>query len=923
MIYGVHFSDSLADILANNFIQKYKDHPFEVAKVKIILPTRRSCQSLKEAFWKQTNGKSILLPQMIPLYEMDKLDTDLPPAISDTERLFLLTKLCQAKPNLHDLSKAYQVAVSLAELLDLSYQYQADFSHLEELVPVENFAEHWQETVQFLEIIRSAWPKILSERGQIDKQDKLQRLIFKKANEITSSSEKIIIAGLTADLPSVSALMQSVLKTNGEIFLDGVDIKYLLTQKTPSVNHPQFLIHKTLKNLQIDPVKIKMLGQSCETEEFIQQAFRQDSWRPTQIKQDVLNHMQLILAESAEQEALTIALILRKVLETPEKTATLITPNRTLARRVINQMKRWQVNLDDSAGLPFKHTPTGSFLLQILQAVKDQNNASLLGLYKHPLFANQENVGNFHLKIKNLEKEARVSNASTLNFTPNEKGEEFFNRFKQNQLVPLKDILAQHISLAEKWATTDEKEGREILWSSEEGRPIYQKLSEILSYADILENVETDEYPALFEMFLQNEASHTAHHINQQIKILGPIEGRFTHSDVCILGGLNEQVFPPIAETGPWLNQSMLEKLALPLPQQKITTMAHDFMHALASPEVYLTRATKENGTPTIASRFLERLMAISEVNQIHIPTFRAHLAKLLDTPKQRDKVVCPAPCPPISVRPNKLSATNIELLKRNPYAIYAKYILSLFPLNDLDIPPKASLYGQVIHDVLAELLPVHADIKTFEKAFTEKLEKTSLNKADKLFYTTLFKENILPFLMEHQEKIKNQKLHLYTEEKGEIILPLPSGPFTLTARADRIDYRPDKTAVVIDYKTGQAPSFAKVEEGISPQLPIESLILQEGGFKNIPSCNVSDMAYWKLGRNSKITSLTASKMIPQEIIQKTKEGVVQLIEDFRQESTPYMVCPVPKLEPAYNDYKHLARNAEWQHEEEENDDES
>ena len=122
MIYGIDFSTSLADILAKNLIEKYQSNPFDLAKIQVVLPTRRACKSFKEAFLNLSKGKSILLPQMIPLYEMDKLDIDLPPAISDYERLFLLTKLCQAKPNLHDISKAYQVAVSLAELLDLSYQ---------------------------------------------------------------------------------------------------------------------------------------------------------------------------------------------------------------------------------------------------------------------------------------------------------------------------------------------------------------------------------------------------------------------------------------------------------------------------------------------------------------------------------------------------------------------------------------------------------------------------------------------------------------------------------------------------------------------------------------------------------------------------------------------------------------------------------
>ena len=176
MIYATDFSANLATVLAKHLSEKNAQNPFLLAKTKVILPTRRSCLALKEAFF--SLGKNTLFPQMIPLYEMEKCDVTLPPAISHWDRLFLLTKLCQAKPNLREICKAFQVASSLAELIDLTYQYQVDLSKINELIPAESFAKHWQETVQFLDIIQESWPQILKEHGQIDPQDRLQRLIL-------------------------------------------------------------------------------------------------------------------------------------------------------------------------------------------------------------------------------------------------------------------------------------------------------------------------------------------------------------------------------------------------------------------------------------------------------------------------------------------------------------------------------------------------------------------------------------------------------------------------------------------------------------------------------------------------------------------------------------------------------------------------
>ncbi len=50
-------------------------------------------------------------------------------------------------------------------------------------------------------------------------------------------------------------------------------------------------------------------------------------------------------------------------------------------------------------------------------------------------------------------------------------------------------------------------------------------------------------------------------------------------------------------------------------------------------------------------------------------------------------------------------------------------------------------------------------------------------------------------------------------------------GPFTIRARADRIDTLADGRLVIIDYKTGAPPTAKQVEAGFAPQLPLEAMI--------------------------------------------------------------------------------------------------
>ena len=71
-----------------------------------------------------------------------------------------------------------------------------------------------------------------------------------------------------------------------------------------------------------------------------------------------------------------------------------------------------------------------------------------------------------------------------------------------------------------------------------------------------------------------------------------------------------------------------------------------------------------------------------------------------------RDKVepiAQPAPKPPRATRPLKLSVTAIEDWLRDPYTIYAKYILKLDPLDPVDMPLSAADRGSAIHEALGE----------------------------------------------------------------------------------------------------------------------------------------------------------------------------------------------------------------------------
>ena len=94
----------------------------------------------------------------------------------------------------------------------------------------------------------------------------------------------------------------------------------------------------------------------------------------------------MIEAANAEEEALAIAVALRETLETPGKTAALVTPDRALARRVAAALSRWHVAVDDSAGVSLADTGAGVFArLAAEAALGGLEPVTLLALLKHPL----------------------------------------------------------------------------------------------------------------------------------------------------------------------------------------------------------------------------------------------------------------------------------------------------------------------------------------------------------------------------------------------------------------------------------------------------------------------------------------------------------------------------------------------------------
>ena len=408
------------------------------------------------------------------------------------------------------------------------------------------------------------------------------------------------------------------------------------------------------------------------------------------------------------------------------------------------------------------------------------------------------------------------------------------------------------------------------------------------------------------------------HGFHERVHIYGPLEARMLKADRVILASLNEGTWPGHHDTDPWLNRPMREQLGLPLPERRVGLSAHDFAHGFAAPEVIITRSIKVGGTPTVPSRWLLRIETVLEqqglMKKVDTGAKWNHWQQALDQPETINPCAQPAPRPPVEVRPKKLSVTQIETWMRDPYAIYARHILKLRPLDPLEFSFDALAKGTFLHDVLEQYLKSKPDVRNHQAP-------AQLFQLAQQMYTRKFGGSLLSSFWGHRFRRiaqwfvsqERQRAGSYVNSWLEIAGRVQITPeFTLTAKADRIDQSADGSLHIIDYKTGMVPSSEDVRRGYASQLSLETLIAQQGGFLEVAPAQVATLSFWQLTGRNPAGVVKILRDNPDELAHEAISGLQELVETFANPFTSYQSCPRPNRAPAYSDYVHLARVAEW-----------
>ncbi len=989
-IYTIPASLSFADHLAKGLLERVSFDPKGLIDYRIILPTRRACRTVREAFLRCGAGQMILLPKLETIGDPDEdeldilsassasaFDVDIPPAINPLTRLALLAKeIKKAAQFSGDDAGALKLANDLMRFLDELYIENKELNDLKDLVLEENLAKHWQITLDFLSILKDRWPAILEERGEIDQSDRRNRLLKTQAKLWfeTPPQTPIIAAGITGSVPATNDVLKAILNApKGEVILPGFDLEMdagSWDDMEPS--HPQAGFKNLLHNLSIARTGVsiwpdlKEKGQPHKEKlmsEVMRPATQTQKWKTEKrLHKNSADHISLIECSNHHEESSVIALMMREVLEDPErkKTATLITPDRNLAARVQEKLKRWDIEIDDSAGQSLPRTQAGRFMLSLLEMMaRHFSPITLLGVLKQGLCGNaiHEDMRNI---VKTLDKllrgEAPPQGIDGLrialenqkdNPEANESLIAQINSLLENidpilsLLKPAEEMIEQgnhslsewiemHIYIAESLAATQEIEGVARLWAGEEGEAVAKLFSNLLEQAHHFETLSFNGYHALLETLMKSITVRPRYGMHPRLSILGLMEARLAHSNLVVLAGLNENTWPADVKADPWLSRPMRKQFGLPSPEAKIGFSAHDFVQQSCAQNVVLTRARTVDSTPQISSRWLMRMNAVLSAHDLCLPNhdyYKAWATKLDEAEGQAMPAQRPAPCPPIEARPRNISVTNIETWMRDPYAIYAKKVLGLRKFDDLEKEQDAAQRGQIIHDSLHHFVRDHAMNEWPENAQemiikigTQEAQKRGIAKPELMPWWPRFVK-LAAWIDGHEKQWRASGAKpVRLEVKGSCSLQTDYKPFELEARADRIDRLKDGRLVIIDYKTGKIYSEAEIKQGFKPQMPLEGVIANDGAFDDLKQSNVADLQFWQIIGDEKMTGSVLSmneKYATEELIADARTGVVALINAFDDKDMPFYSLPNDAKAPRFQDYAHLARVKEWANESE------
>ena len=951
---GIDFPQALVKGLRD----RLKDKPPEdMARVHLVVNTRRMERRVREIF---ENGTPSLLPKISLISNLDMLGAqiDIAPSIHPLRRRLqvvqLVRRLLERQPDLAARSALFDLSDSLSRLFEEMEEEGVSPETISEL-DISQHSIHWDRTKKFIEITREF---LDADHHGISHQAR-QRYIAESLVDRWRDhppDDPILLAGSTGSRGIAMLLMEAVSRLpQGAVIVPGFDYEMpdtvwqTLSESQSDEDHPQFRYARLIQRLGIQPNDIRqwhadeppVRNRNKVMSLALRPAPVTDAWleEGPQLKniQDAFACVTLVEAPSPRSEALTIALRLRQAVEKNEKAA-LISPDSELARQVVSALDQWNIVPNIGAGQPLHLTSVGQFLRQIARLFHRQlNSERLLAILKHPITCNSKGRAIHSRATRHLELYLRTNgipfptenviadHCEKCDWLPQDWHPWLIQttiNARCHQELLLTEWVDRLVAFVDLLSNPNETE-IENVWEDSAGKIAKNVIEELRQSASFGGRMYAAEFADLLHAILSKEKVRFHNVSHPDIAIWGTLEARAQGSDLLILGGLNDGVWPKATPPDPWLNRQMRGNAGLLMPERLIGLSALDFQQAIAASEVFLTRAIRSSDSQTVPSRWLNRLSNLlaglpSQGGELALLQMRQRGKVWLSFTEQFEEASPqtpasrPSPSPPVDSRPRELSVTAIKTLIRDPYAIYARRVLRLKPLEPLVRMPDSRARGVVVHEILERFID---DVDGGGLSLTEvnlmsiaeqQLAKNVTWPIARLLWLIRI-ERFAKWFVESEEVRRSDTMRVGSELNA--CTKIDELDFTLYARADRIDRTSDGKLIIYDYKTGVAPTGPQ-QEKFDKQLILEAVMAEQGAFEGIPATEVQSAIFISLSYPPK-EILAPLHHDPSE---KVWDKFIELMKKFFSPYAGYTSRRQIEKQSDQGDYDHLARFGEWEH---------
>ena len=972
-VYSIAAHRGFADALVAGLAPRFADPAFGLARTTLILPSSRASRTVSEAFirhYGEQGSKGMLMPRMAVVGDLDLdetlgplLDTlgaalDVPPAVDPQYRWLRLAELIRKHRGDNPLGDAalLRFAFSMGQVMA---RLLAEEIRPEQMVEPEVLAllpevsSHWQQSLKLFIAVQDDWLEELRQSGEVDAATRRNQLFRKAAERLRANppSSPIVAAGVTSAAPALADLLRAIADLpNGAVVLPDCDLSMdaqvwdelgsagSASAETPferddAVTHPQYHLKLLLNRMGVARGEVEHwqragLGKGPPARSHaISSLFlppeASKSWGELDIDKRRLAGVRMVECAHPEEEAQAIALMVRQALVKPGKRVAVITPDRGLAGRVLQHLRRWHIEADDTAGQPLAQTAAGRALLLLADVMAHHATpVPLMALLGHPLVRRGDAREGWLKSVRLLERKLRgprplpgldgpraIAVKAGLGDWWEEVEAILAPLLASNESAPLADLLDLLVTAGEALCA-------EELWSREDGRALSRFVEELRLNARATGlSVSPEHLPAILRDAMDRVAVRPPYGGHPRIGIYGLLEGRMTRADLVICAGLNEGTWPATPSTDPLLAPAILRALGVPGADFRIGLSAHDLAGAMGAPEVVLTRARRDAGGPVIASRFWLRVQALlgSDLLDKYMDRGLVKLARNIDMAPRVDPHPRPDPRPSPQQRRENLSVTALDRLRSDPYQFYAQKILSLKELDALDAEPTPAWQGTLAHKILESWHEGQGSLADLAEHHLKEMHTHPLMRA-------LWRPRLMKALewIEGQVKADPARVAVKWEEKGQITYR----GVTINGTADRIDKLPDGSLAIVDYKTGKPPSSAEVEAGFAMQLGTLGLMALDGAFGDFAG-EPTRFEYWSLGKSDKSETGFGYKTTP---IKEGSKKTGMEAELFLPEAKRYLDDALDRwilgdegftarLNPAakvYAEYDQLMRLDEW-----------